>query len=104
MKKKAEISKTRNTLIASLLARTKYVEKMGTGIIRMNNAMKKAGFPALIFDYDEFTFFTIINDGSNSGAFQKTPVNKDDFNSSERIGENERKILVLIEKNNQMTY
>ena len=66
-----KLSKTRNTLIASLLARTTYVEKMGTGISRMNNAMKKAGLPELVFDFDEFTFFTTINDSKKTGTTQK---------------------------------
>ena len=61
-----KISKTRNSVIASLLARTPYVEKMGTGISRMNSAMKSAGLPELIFDFDEHTFFTIINDNANT--------------------------------------
>ena len=59
-----KISKTRNSVIASLLARTTYVEKMGTGISRMNNAMKKAGLPELIFEYNDFTFSITINGNS----------------------------------------
>ncbi|MCD4745569.1 MAG: putative DNA binding domain-containing protein [Bacteroidales bacterium] len=72
-----KISKTRNPLIASLLARTQYVEKMGTGISRMNNAMKNAGLPELIFDYDDFTFLTTIkgnidNEKTTTKATTKT--------------------------------
>jgi len=66
-----KLSKTRNTLIASLLARTTYVEKMGTGISRMNNAMKKAGLPELVFDYDEFTFFTNIYENEKIASTNK---------------------------------
>ena len=57
-----KISKTRNSVIASLLARTTYVEKMGTGIARMNDAMKKAGLSNIDIHYDDYTFFITFND------------------------------------------
>jgi ATP-dependent DNA helicase RecG len=47
----------RNSLIASLLLRAKYIEKLGTGIYRMRQAMLKAGLPEPVFSYDGF--FTI---------------------------------------------
>ena len=47
----------RNPLIASLLLRAKYIEKLGTGIYRMRQAMIKAELPEPVFSFDGF--FTI---------------------------------------------
>jgi ATP-dependent DNA helicase RecG len=88
-----KISKTRNSIIASLLARTKYVEKMGTGITRMNNAMKKANLPKLIFDFDDYTFFTTLNDNEKN----ITEALQNEW--GEKWGENEKKIITLISEN-----
>ncbi|NCD43301.1 MAG: winged helix-turn-helix transcriptional regulator [Bacteroidia bacterium] len=49
-------SRTRNRLIASMLMRTPYAEKMGTGILRIGQALKDAGLPEAEFSYDEFSF------------------------------------------------
>lgn len=48
----------RNPLIAALLNRVKYIEKLGTGIQRMRNEMKIAGLPEPDFSFDGF--FTIL--------------------------------------------
>lgn len=48
----------RNPLIAALLNRVKYIEKLGTGIQRMRDEMKKAGLPEPDFTFDGF--FTIF--------------------------------------------
>jgi len=118
-----KISKTRNTIIASLLSRTKYVEKMGTGIFRMNNAMKKAGLPELLFDYDDYTFFTTINDKSDtpekendndhfSNDLQDFDVNADEFQSifginseyfRNKFGIKVYETLILLYKNPKIT-
>ncbi len=96
-----KISKTRNSVIASLLARTNYVEKMGTGISRMNNAMKKAGLNELTFDYDEFTFFSTINDTNKnlengievSGKIEKSSgkIEKPSGKMKNKLGESSEK-------------
>lgn len=44
----------RNPLIASLLQRAGYIEKLGTGITRMKDAMKEAGLPEPKFRFDKF--------------------------------------------------
>jgi ATP-dependent DNA helicase RecG len=49
-------SRTRNRLIASLLMRTPQAEKMGTGIRRIQQALKTAGNPPAKFDYDDYNF------------------------------------------------
>ena len=48
----------RNPLIAALLNRAKYIEKLGTGIQRMRQEMTAAGLPEPEFNFDDF--FTIV--------------------------------------------
>jgi ATP-dependent DNA helicase RecG len=52
------LSVSRNPLIASLLHRAGYIEKMGTGISRIKNALAAAGEPEPVFQFD--SFFTVI--------------------------------------------
>lgn len=53
-----KISLSRNPTIASLLLRSKYIEKMGTGINRIKKSFQDYNLPEPIFKYD--TFFTVI--------------------------------------------
>ncbi len=48
----------RNPLIASLLNRIRYIEKLGTGVQRMRELMKQAALPEPQFIFN--TFFTVI--------------------------------------------
>jgi ATP-dependent DNA helicase RecG len=48
----------RNPLIASLLNRVGYIEKLGTGIQRIKEAMKTADLPAPEFEFN--SFFTVV--------------------------------------------
>jgi ATP-dependent DNA helicase RecG len=100
-----KISKTRNSVIASLLARTKYVEKMGTGITRMNNAMIKAGLPQLEFAYDNYTFFVNLFD--NSKVSKKTSLKAVGETVGktvgETVGETAKKIVTLINEDPTIT-
>ena len=56
------ISKTRNPIIASLLARTIFVEKLGTGINRIRKAMELPNLPAPEFKFYEHSFYTTLFD------------------------------------------
>ena len=51
-------SMLRNALLAGLLNRIRYIEKMGTGIEKMQKLMKKAGLPPVEFEFT--SFFTAI--------------------------------------------
>lgn len=51
-------SVTRNSLIAGLLHRCRYIEKVGTGIQRMREGMKEVELPEPTFEFTEF--FTVI--------------------------------------------
>ena len=50
-------SVVRNAVIASLLHRVEYIEKIGTGINRIKNAIKESDLSDVTFSYD--TFFTV---------------------------------------------
>lgn len=49
----------RNPNIVNLLHRADYIEKMGTGILRINKELEKADLPKAEFDVNEY-WFTII--------------------------------------------
>ena len=51
-------SVTRNSIIASLLLRADYIEKVGTGISRIKESVEKLGIGSVDFTYDDF--FTVI--------------------------------------------
>lgn len=68
------ISKTRNPIIASLLSRTIFVEKMGTGINRMRKAMESLNLPAPEFKFYEYSFYTILFDRTIQTIYGKNPV------------------------------
>jgi len=52
------LSVSRNPIISSLFHRANYIERMGTGIYRIKEALKEAGNPVPEFDCDQF--FTLI--------------------------------------------
>jgi ATP-dependent DNA helicase RecG len=62
-------SRPRNPLIAELLSKTEYVEKVGSGINRIRTAVNEAGLPEVIFEYNS-SFITILND-KTGGAGEK---------------------------------
>lgn len=74
-KKFGKVSMARNPVIASLLQRSDYIEKMGTGITRMRNAMSIAKLPDPEFEMDGFfivslkreSYLNIYNVGENVG-------------------------------------
>lgn len=84
-----KISKTRNSLIASLLSRTIYSEKMGTGIKRIRDAMKKQGLQKPKFEFYEHSFYIELYD-SKEGVNE--PLN-DPLN--EPLNEPLKKELIL---------
>ncbi len=48
----------RNPLIADLMARAGYIERMGTGIKKMRDLVKAEGLPPIKFEFDNFTTVT----------------------------------------------
>ncbi|SHJ33408.1 ATP-dependent DNA helicase RecG [Dethiosulfatibacter aminovorans DSM 17477] len=57
-----KISIARNPVIASLLQRSEYIEKMGTGIARMKNAMVEAKLPEPEFTTDGFFIVSFVRE------------------------------------------
>jgi len=86
-----KISKTRNPIIASLLSRTIFVEKMGTGIKRIMHSMKDDKLPEPQFEYYEHSFYVTLKDnelcaGVNEGL-------------SEGLNEGLKTLLDIIKRN-----
>jgi ATP-dependent DNA helicase RecG len=52
-------SLTRNPILSSLLYRSKYIERLGTGISRIKDALKNVNLPEPIFHFDGFFTITI---------------------------------------------
>jgi len=96
------ISKTRNPIIASLLARTIFVEKMGTGIKRIRKAMEKANLPAPEFKFFEYSFYTTLIDKTRLKTPEKD-LEKDLQKDLEKLNANQRKIITEIRKNQYIT-
>ena len=71
----------RNQMIAEMMLRLKYIEKMGTGIKRMQELCKKAGNPQPEFEFGGF--FTVI--------FKKVITPETTQKSDEKTGERSKK-------------
>ena len=72
-----KISKTRNKIIASLLSRTVYVERMGTGIPRIKKAMKGQGLAEPIFEHYEHSFYVHLMDKQYLSDEENEPLNEE---------------------------
>jgi len=64
-------SVARNPLIANLYHRSKFIEKLGTGITRIQNAMQEADLPKPIFEFTQFFSVTFLRTKVDSTT-QKT--------------------------------
>jgi len=81
-------SEQRNRLIADLLSKTNYMEKVGTGINRIKNACNFNG-NKFDFDFNEDDFFvTIYSNKKNVGK-------NVDKNVGKNVGKSERQRLIL---------
>ena len=66
-------SVTRNKLIASLMLRAKYIERMGTGIKKMRSLVRKAGLKPIKFKFTNFTTLTFYRKHLPGGYVIKPP-------------------------------
>ena len=74
--KKEEFGKKsirRNPLIADLMARAGYIEKMGTGIKKMKGLVRKEGLPPVKFEFTKFTTVTFYRKPLPGGGFVRIP-------------------------------
>ncbi len=103
----------RNPVIASLLQRAGYVEKMGTGINRIKTAVKKSGGKIPLFKYDNFFSVTFKRDlpgtvsikkahDQSAGMSDKRRLSVG-INVGNKLNEKESLLLELIEENSQIT-
>ena len=100
-------SRTRNSVIASLLSRTIYVEKLGTGINRINKELKLLGLKDALFEYNDYSFTTWFFDKRYIEETVGKDLEKDlgglGERLGERLGENREKIIALIAKNKSIS-
>ena len=82
----------RNPKIAGLFYRIGYIEKMGTGIRRMQNLMKEAGHPPIRFDFT--TFVTAEFDRGVALEKKETPVKM-----NEGLNEGLKSLFAVISQN-----
>ncbi len=95
----------RNPLVADLMTRTGYIERMGTGIKKMRNLVKAEGLPPIKFEFDNFTTVTFYRKSILEKDFQEPlKVNKElnealgkKFNITTKRAEKIAKILRSIE-------
>ncbi len=83
-------SVARNPVIASLLLRADYIERIGTGITRMKNAVKELGKGDLTFNFT--SFFTVI--------FSRSTTQKNLVKTSQKTSQ---KILELLKKDPEIS-
>ncbi len=100
-----KISVARNPIIADLLRRTHYIERIGTGIGRMRELMKSAGLKEPEFDYDNYFFDANFQRPSyydeNYGTYDLSKNNKNKL--KQNLNKTQVKILELIRKNPEIT-
>jgi ATP-dependent DNA helicase RecG len=89
------LSVCRNPLLASLLHRANYIEKMGTGIHRIKKALAEAGNPEPVFECD--SFFKVIY----KRIAQKTLIGKESKETTQET--TQEKIITLIKENPRVT-
>ena len=67
-------SSPRNPLIAHLMLRAKYIERMGTGIRKMRRLVKKAGLKPIKFNFTTFTTLTFYRNPLSGGIIKSPEV------------------------------
>ncbi len=98
-----KFSRARNQLIADILSKTIYVEKVGSGINRIREAMNKAGLPEPIFEYNTSFATTLLDETGGKGKVTEKVPERVTEKVPERVTNNQRKILDEIKKNHNTT-
>jgi len=100
-----KLSRARNQIIAELLSKTKYVEKVGSGINRIRTSMKESNLPEPVFEYNYSFSATLLDETGGKG--QEKVGERVGEKVGERVGEkltkNQVKILNEILKDSQIT-
>ena len=90
-----KFSVTRNSVLASILLRTDLIEKLGTGIGRINQALKNEGHKNANFEFSRF--FAVIFDRNN--IVGKTREETTQKNTQETTQETTQKIIEILKNN-----
>ena len=77
----------RNPLIADLMARAGYIEKMGTGIKKMRGLVRKEGLPPIKFEFNDFATAIFYRKPLPGGNFIKSPEIEAEENLREKLSE-----------------
>ena len=73
----------RNPLVADLMARAGYIERMGTGIKKMRDLVKAEGLPPIKFEFENFTTVTFYRPPYPGGS--SIELSKGDTSFSEQL-------------------
>jgi len=87
----------RNPLIASLFHRIGYIEKMGTGILRIKKALSDANIKGIRFEFD--TFFTVTVPRGQELSDTVVLVER----LVEGLVDSQKQILILISENHRIS-
>ncbi len=88
---------TRNPLISLIMLRAKYIEKLGTGINRIQTALENAGLPKATFDIDYFFTITMYRHITyNRYEYKSRPMKVSD-NSESYYGMDETDLTSSLE-------
>ena len=100
-------SMPRNPLLFSMMERMDLVEKVGTGILRMKDAMKEYGLKEPIIEADEnwfsITFERDVQKYSQTDTPVNTPVNKP-VNKPVNLNQFQGQIFNCLKENPYITY
>ena len=82
-----KMSVRRNPLIADLMARAGYIERMGTGIKKMRDLVKAEGLSPIKFKFSDFTTVIFYRKPLPGGNLIKSPAIKAEENLREKLSE-----------------
>ena len=82
-----KMSVRRNPLIADLMARAGFIERMGTGIKKMRDLVKAEGLPPIKFEFDNFTTVTFYRKPLPGGDFIRSSETEGQENLSKKLGD-----------------
>ncbi len=91
-------SLTRNSILADILLRAKYIEKLGTGIHRIQDKLLKANLPKAIFEFNSFFSVTFMREtGGQTGGQIGGQI------GGQKLTLRQRDVLNLIKENNHIS-
>ncbi len=95
-------SVTRNAVLASILLRTELIEKLGTGIKRINNALTDAQLSNANFEFSRF-FSVVFYKNANLKTVAKSSEKGSEKSSEKGSEKSSEKIIKFIKLNNKIT-